>query len=104
MSWIYLIAAGIFEMGFTTFLKLGEGFTKVVPTLFFLLFSGLSFWCLNKSLDVIPLGLAYAVWTGIGAAGTVVISMIFFEEPFTCWKLFFIANLIGSVVGLKVIS
>jgi quaternary ammonium compound-resistance protein SugE len=71
MSWIYLLIAGIFEMGFTTSLKLTEGFTKTIPTIFFFIFSILSFWFLNKAIEVIPMGMAYAVWTGIGAAGTV---------------------------------
>lgn len=104
MGWAYLVTAGLFEMGFTTFLKLTDGFTKLVPTIFFLTFSLLSFLCLNKAITTVPLGIAYAVWTGIGAAGTVVISVMFFEESMNLWKGFFIANLIGSIVGLKVIS
>lgn len=104
MSWIYLIIAGFFEMGFTTALKLSSGFTKPLPTASFFLFSLISFWFLTKALDTIPLGVAYAVWTGIGASGTVLISILFFDEPFSYWKLFFIVNLIGSIVGLKAIS
>lgn len=96
--------AGFFEIGFTTFLKLTEGFTKTIPTLFFILFSILSFWLLNRAIATVPLGIAYAVWTGIGAAGTVFVGILFFEDQMSAWKLFFIANLIGSIVGLKVLS
>lgn len=104
MSWIYLITAGIFEMGFTTSLKLTDGFTKITPTIFFFIFALLSFWFLNKAIETIPLGIAYAVWTGIGAAGTACIGIFFFEEQLTLWKMFFIGNLIFSIFGLKFLS
>lgn len=101
MSWVFLLIAGLFEMGFTTSLKLTEGFTKVVPTLFFFLFSMLSFWFLNKAIESIPLGMAYAVWTGIGAAGTVLIGTFFFGEYLSRWEIFFLCTLVGSIFGLK---
>lgn len=102
MSWVYLLIAGGFEMGFTTALKLTEGFTKLVPTIFFCMFSLLSFWFLNKAIEVIPLGLAYAVWTGIGAAGTVLIGMFYFGDRLSVWEIFFLCTLVGSILGLKV--
>ena len=101
MSWFFLVLAGFFEMGFTTSLKLTQGFTKATPTLFFLLFSVLSFWFLNKAIENIPLGMAYAVWTGIGAAGTALIGMFFFGERLCCWEIFFLITLVGSIFGLK---
>jgi len=104
MHWIYLLIAGIFEMGFTTSLKLTEGFTKIIPTVFFFMFSILSFWFLNKAIEVIPLGMAYAVWTGIGAAGTVCIGMFFFNEQLTAWEIFFLGTLVGSIFGLKFVG
>jgi len=104
MNWIYLIIAGIFEIGFTTSLKLTDGFTKTTPTIFFFIFSISSFWFLNKAIESIPLGIAYAVWTGIGAAGTACIGIYFFDEQLTMWKMFFIATLIGSIFGLKFLS
>lgn len=104
MSWVFLIVAGVFEIGFTTSLKLTEGFTKLIPTLFFFGFSILSFWFLNKAIESIPLGVAYAVWTGIGAAGTACIGIYFFDEQLTMWKMFFIATLVGSIFGLKFLS
>ena len=91
-------------MGFTTSLKLTEGFTKIIPTAFFFMFSILSFWFLNKAIEVIPLGLAYAVWTGIGAAGTVCIGMLFFNEQLTAWEIFFLCTLVGSIFGLKFVG
>lgn len=104
MNWIYLLVAGLFEVGFTTSLKLSEGFTKLVPTTVFCVFSLLSFWCLNKAIASIPLGVAYAVWTGIGAAGTACVGMLVFGDQLTMWKLFFLFALVGSVFGLKVLS
>lgn len=104
MAWTFLIIAGFFEIGFTTFLKLTEGFTKVWPTVFFILFSVSSFWFLNRAIVEIPLGIAYAVWTGIGAAGTALVGIYFFEDQMSLWKIFFLCNLIGSIVGLKVIA
>lgn len=104
MSWIFLIIAGCFEIGFTTSLKLTDGFTKATPTVFFLIFSILSFWFLNKAIETIPLGIAYAVWTGIGAAGTACVGIYFFDEQLTMWKMFFIANLVASIFGLKFLS
>jgi quaternary ammonium compound-resistance protein SugE len=104
MSWVYLLIAGFFEIGFTTFLKLTSGFTKATPTLLFVTFSILSFWFLNRALHSIPLGIAYAVWTGIGAAGTAVVGILFFEDQLSVWKLFFLANLIGSIIGLKLVT
>lgn len=104
MSWIYLLIAGLFEMGFTTSLKLTMGFTKVIPTVFFFMFSILSFWFLNKAIETIPLGMAYAVWTGIGAAGTVCIGTLFFNEHLGAWEIFFLCTLVGSIFGLKFFS
>lgn len=104
MYWTYLVLAGVFEIGFTTFLKLSEGFTKVVPTLFFGAFSLLSFYCLNRAIEEIPLSVAYAVWTGIGAAGTACVGIYFFGDVLSLWKLFFLAMLIGSIVGIRLVN
>jgi len=104
MSWIYLVIAGVFEVGFTTSLKLTEGFTKLTPTLFFFFFSLMSFWFLNKAIETIPLGIAYAVWTGIGAAGTVCIGVYLFDEQMSLWKMLFLMNLVASIFGLKFLT
>ena len=104
MAWTYLVLAGLFEVGFTTFLKLSEGFTRPVPSLGFLLFSVLSFWFLTKAIQSIPLGTAYAVWTGLGAFGTAVIGMLFFGDPAGVARLLLLTMIIASVVGLKLVT
>jgi quaternary ammonium compound-resistance protein SugE len=101
MSWIYLIIAGVFEICFATSLKYSESFTKPVPTILFIVFTILSYFFLDKALGTIPLGTAYAVWTGIGAVGIAVIGLIFLKEPADFWRLFFIFTLIASIIGLK---
>jgi quaternary ammonium compound-resistance protein SugE len=103
-SWIYLFTAGFFEIGFTTFMKLSDGFTVIMYTAGFVMCAGLSFYCLNKSLSTIPLGTAYAVWTGIGAFGTAVIGMVFFKDPVSTMRTFFLLLLIASNLGLKLVS
>lgn len=104
MNWILLIFAGLFEVGFTTCLKLSDGFSRWLPSVGFIVFAILSFGLLNKVIKVIPLGTAYTVWTGIGAVGTVLVGIIFFKESVDFWRVFFILLLVGSVVGLKMIS
>jgi quaternary ammonium compound-resistance protein SugE len=101
MSWAYLVLAGLFEIGFASTLKLTEGFTKLWPTLAFLACLLLGFIFLEKSLKDIPMGTAYAVWTGIGAAGTAIIGILVYKEPATALRLFFIATLVASIIGLK---
>ena len=104
MAWIYLVVAGLFEISFTTFLKLSDGFTKLWPSLGFLVFAAISFLLLTVALRVIPLGTAYAVWTGIGALGTAVVGILFFEDPVSVLRIMFLMLLIGSIVGLKLVS
>jgi quaternary ammonium compound-resistance protein SugE len=104
MAWVYLLFAGCFEIGFTTFLKLTEGFTRVVPSIFFFIFSIMSFWCLNRAIIHIPLGMAYAIWTGIGAAGTAFIGYYFFNDQLSTWQGLLIVNVIASIVGLKLLA
>lgn len=104
MSWLYLLAAGAFEVGFTTCLKLSNNFTEWRWSGAFLLCALISFGLLNKATEIIPLGTAYAVWTGIGAFGTAMIGVIFFKDPLTFWRVFFLLLLIGSVIGLKFVS
>lgn len=104
MSWIYLLLAGFFEIGFTTFLKRSENFTYVWPTIIFFILAAFSFAALSMSLKTIPLGTAYAVWTGIGAFGTAVIGVIYFGESTEIWRLIFLLGLIISIIGLKIVS
>ena len=102
--WAYLILAGIFEIGFASTLKLTENFTKVIPTAIFLVFASLSFYFLTKAAKTLPIGTAYAVWTGIGAAGTIAVGIFFYNEPAGILRLFFLFTLVASIVGLKLVA
>ena len=104
MAWIYLLIAGLFEVAFTTSLKLSNNFTNSKWTVAFFVSISLSFHFLNEAIQKIPLGTAYAVWTGIGAVGTALIGIFFFNEPAYFWRVFFVLLLIGSIVGLKLVS
>lgn len=104
MAWTLLILAGLFEIGFTTFLKLSEGFSRFWPSVGFFICAIISFWLLTRATLVIPMGTAYAVWTGIGAFGTALIGILWFGDPTTAWRLVFLVLLIGSIIGLKLVS
>lgn len=107
MNWILLIIAGICEIGFTTCLskaKETSGPTSFYWILGFFLSLALSMYLLYKATQTLPMGTAYAVWTGIGAVGTVLIGIVFFKESTDFWRLFFICTLIGSIIGLKAVS
>lgn len=104
MAWVYLVLAGLFEVGFTTCLKMSENFSKTTWSVGFFISITVSFLLLNRAVQEIPMGTGYAVWTGIGAVGTVIVGIIFFEEPLYFWRIFFISTLIASIIGLKVVS
>ncbi|WP_215241759.1 DMT family transporter [Dyadobacter helix] len=104
MAWLYLLAAGLFEVGFTASLKLSGNFSNIRWSIVFLVCVSMSFLLLNKAAQTIPLGTAYAVWTGIGAVGTVVTGIVLFREPSDFWRLFFVFLLIGALIGLKIVS
>ena len=104
MGWIFLVIAGFFEVSFTTCLKLSENFANRWWAFGFFITSILSFVFLNKAIQTIPMGTAYAVWTGIGATGTAIIGMTLFKESTDFWRIFFIFLLISSIVGLKFVS
>jgi quaternary ammonium compound-resistance protein SugE len=104
MHWFYLGLAGLFEVGFTICLKLSDGFKRPGWTAGFVVAGLISFGLLTLSLDGIPLGTAYAVWTGIGAAGTALVGMLYFREPADPVRIALIAALIATVVGLKWVS
>lgn len=107
MNWILLIIAGCFETGFAFCLGKMKGLTGT-PWFFwgigFLVSLILSMVLLSKAVQTIPIGTAYPVWTGIGAVGTVIVGILFFNEPATFWRLFFITTLIFSIIGLKFIQ
>jgi quaternary ammonium compound-resistance protein SugE len=85
-------------------LKLSEGLTRPLWSVAFLLLSLVSFALLTLAAQTIPLGTAYAIWTGIGALGTALIGIAWFGDPITCWRLFFLSGLIVCLVGLKWVS
>ena len=103
MGWIYLGFAGLFEIGFTTSMRYLGWPLKGWPFMAFLVSAVLSFWLLNAAIKTIPLGTAYAIWTGIGAAGTVLAGILYYGEPTTGLRLVFLATLIGSIAGLKMV-
>lgn len=107
MSWILLIIAGLFEVGFATCLGKAKQTTgqpfMLWMTGFFICLS-ISMFLLYKATQQLPIGTAYAVWTGVGAVGTVLVGIFFFKEPADFWRLFFITTLIASIAGLKFVS
>lgn len=107
MNWILLIIAGLFEVGFASCLgkaKETSGTESVWWLVGFLLSLTMSMILLYKASLTIPIGTAYAVWTGIGAVGTVIMGIVFFKEPSDFWRMFFISTLIISIIGLKISS
>lgn len=107
MSWIILIIAGLFEVGFAACLgkaKEASGTTAIYWYAGFLVCLTISMVLLVRATRELPIGTAYAVWTGIGAVGTVLVGIFIFKEPAVFWRVFFITTLIASIVGLKVVS
>lgn len=107
MSWLLIIIAGICEVGFTICLSKARGATGWAAASWVIAFFvtlSLSMWLLYKATHEIPMGTAYAVWTGIGAAGTVIAGIFLFNETIDFWRIFFLSTLILSVIGLKVVT
>ena len=104
MAWFYLLLAGSLEIVATTLFRYTEGLSRIVPTASFFVAGIASFYFLNRSLSGIPLGTAYAVWTGIGAAGTAIIGMAAYGETTTALRILFLAGLIVCIVGLKFVA
>lgn len=107
MNWIVLIIAGLFEVAFAACLGKAKETTGNEMYMWyggFLVALTISMGLLMKATQSLPIGTAYAVWTGIGAVGTVLVGILIFKEPATFWRMFFITTLIGSIVGLKAVS
>ena len=104
MAWFFLIVAGGLEVFWSTCLKYSEGFT--VPKFTVLTVAGMvfSFLCLSQATKVLPLGTSYAIWTGIGALGAVIVGIVFFKEPASAGRIFFATLLLVGIVGLKATS
>jgi len=103
-AWLVLVAAGVLEVVWAIGLKYAEGFTRVVPSLVTLAAAAASFWLLALAIRALPVGTAYAVWTGIGAVGTAALGMLLFGEPATAARLACIAVIVAGIVGLKLVS
>jgi quaternary ammonium compound-resistance protein SugE len=101
MAWLYLVAAGALEIGFALSLKESHGFSRALPSLGVFVFGGLSLFLLAVALRTLPISSAYAVWTGIGAAGTALVSIVLLGESGSAVKLLAIAAIIGGVIGLR---
>jgi len=107
MNWFILIVAGLFEVGFATCLGKAKESIGLTSTLWWTGFAAclcISMFLLYKATLTLPIGTAYAVWTGVGAVGTVLVGIILFKEPAEFWRLFFITTLILSIIGLKFVS
>lgn len=107
MNWIILVIAGIFEVIFAS--CLGKAKESTGPAMYmwyagFVIALTISMLLLIKATQTLPIGTAYAVWTGIGAVGTVLVGIFVFKDPITFWRIFFIITLIGSIIGLKTMS
>ncbi|MHC2991947.1 cation transporter [Pontibacter sp. HJ8] len=107
MNWIILVVAGLFEVAFAFSLgkaKESTGNEMYVWYAAFLVALSISMGLLIKATQTLPIGTAYAVWTGIGAVGTVLVGILVFKEPATFLRLFFLTTLIGSIIGLKAVA
>jgi len=104
MAWIYLFIAGLFEIGWAIGLKYTEGFTKLWPSVITIATMVMSFYFLSTAVKSIPIGTAYAIWTGIGAVGTAILGIILFNESKEFMRIFFIFLIVIGIVGLKIFS
>ncbi|WP_026549490.1 multidrug efflux SMR transporter [Arthrobacter sp. Br18] len=104
MAWVLIVIAGLLETGFAVSLKYSEGFSRLLPSVLFLVFAAGSFTLLSIGLRTLPVGSAYAVWTGIGAVGTAVFGMIYLGESTDTLKLVSIVLVVAGVVGLQLSS
>lgn len=103
-AWLSLLVAGVMETGWAVGLKYTEGFSQLVPSVVTIALMGGSFYFLSKSLESLPIGTAYAVWTGIGAVGTVILGIYLFGESRDLLRILCLLLIISGIVGLKVVS
>ncbi|HVG03042.1 MAG TPA: quaternary ammonium compound efflux SMR transporter SugE [Nitrospira sp.] len=101
MAWMLLVIAGLLEICWAIGLKYSEGFTKLWPTVGTIAAMAASFVCLAQALKTIPVGTGYAVWTGIGAAGTAILGMVLFAESASTMKVISLLCIILGIIGLK---
>lgn len=104
MAWITLFIAGVFEVGWAIGLKYTEGFTRVVPTIATVLSMVISLGLLGVALKSLPVGTAYAVWTGVGTVGTAILGMALFGESTAALRLACIGLIVAGIIGLKLVT
>ncbi len=104
MAWVYLLLAGLFEIGFAIGLKYTEGFTRLWPSAGTVVAAGISLWLLTQALRAIPVGTAYAIWTGIGAIGTALVGIAYLGEPATAGRVGSLLLIAIGIVGLRLTS
>jgi len=104
VAWVLVVVAGVLETGFALALKASDGFSRVVPTVLFGVFAAASLSLLSLALRTLPVGTAYAVWTGIGAAGTALAGIVFLGESAEAGRLVSIVLIVAGVVGLRLVG
>lgn len=104
MAWLFLLIASSFEIVWAVGMKYTENFTRLIPSIITLAGMVLSVYFLNKAMKVLPIGTAYAVWTGLGAVGTVIMGIVLFNEPKDFLRLFYLTLILVGIIGLKVSS
>lgn len=104
MAWMSLVIAGLFEVGWAIGLKYSEGFTRLLPAILTIASMALSLGFLGLALKALPVGTAYAVWTGIGTVGTAALGICLFDEPATAARLTCIGLIVAGIAGLKIVS
>ncbi|WP_277584692.1 quaternary ammonium compound efflux SMR transporter SugE [Psychrobacillus antarcticus] len=104
MAWILLVIAGLTEIIWAIGLKEAHGFTQLVPSIVTIVFLIVSFFLFAKAMKTIPIGTAYAIFTGIGAAGTAIVGIIWFAEEVNVGKIFFLVVLLFGIIGLKLVD
>jgi quaternary ammonium compound-resistance protein SugE len=103
-AWAILFVAGLFETGWAIGLKYSEGFTRLWPSVITVVSMAISVWLLSISLKVLPVGTAYAVWTGIGATFTAILGILLFHESRDVLKILFILMIVGGLIGLRIVG
>lgn len=104
MSWIILFVAGILEVGWAVGLKYTEGFTRLLPTILTISSMAVSMFLLGIAVRHLPIGTAYAIWTGIGTVGTAILGIFLFREPASALRLLCIAMIVMGILGLKFVA
>jgi quaternary ammonium compound-resistance protein SugE len=103
-AWMVLVVAGLMEIVWSIGMKYSEGFTRLGPSIVTFVAAGISFWLLAAAVKILPIGTAYAAWTGIGAVGAAVLGIILFKEPATVARIVCIVLIVGGMVGLKLLG